>query len=210
METPWPTPTRAAFMPIAQSLIHMARRLYSHEDFGSNSTRVRARRHHHRPVSGAGPTWPSKCWICAATPSFISATENCTTSTSSTNARARRVLHYGSRLLDFERLHTLSSFSAFFVIRAKSISSSADCIPIPSTKRPAMRSDDCADRILPLQALSRVRRVKYYDSETHTTDQQLHLRLDHHATVPMAGRKWIKRRNFYGTSLNASVWSAYW
>jgi len=63
-----------------------------------------------------------------------------------------------------------------------------------------MRSDDCAERILPLQALSSEtasREILRFPNPHHIRlpDQQLHLtRLDHHATVQMsmAGRSLLQ------------------
>ena len=88
------------YADLAQSLIHMARRLYSHEDFGVqldetvyalDATTIDLCLSVFPWATSAKPRPPSnsiRCWICAATspPSFISATENCTTSTSSTNS----------------------------------------------------------------------------------------------------------------------------
>jgi hypothetical protein len=232
------------YADLAQSLIHMARRLYSHEDFGVQLDET---------VYALDATTIDLClsvfpWahfrqtkaaiklhtlldLRGNIPTFIHISDG---KLHAVNVLDKLLPEPGAfyvmdrGYLDFERLHTLSSFSAFFVIRAKSNLKFRRLYSHPIDKTTGLRCDQTIvlTGFYPYKRYpAKLRRVKYYDSQTHTT----FVFLTNNFTLPAFTItqlykcrwqvelffKWIKQhlriKAFYGTSLNAvktQVWIA--
>ena len=176
------------YADLAQSLIHMARRLYSHEDFGVQLDET---------VYALDATTIDLClsvfpWahfrqtkaaiklhtlldLRGNIPTFIHISDG---KLHDVNVLDKLLPEPGAfyimdrGYLDFERLHTLSSFSAFFVIRAKSNLKFRRLYSHPIDKTTGLRCDQTIvlTGFYPYKRYpAKLRRVKYYDSETHTT-----------------------------------------
>ena len=174
------------YADLAQSLIHMARRLYSHEDFGVQLDET---------VYALDATTIDLClsvfpWahfrqtkaaiklhtlldLRGNIPTFIHISDG---KLHDVNVLDKLLPEPGAfyimdrGYLDFERLHTLSSFSAFFVIRAKSNLKFRRLYSHPIDKTTGLRCDQTIvlTGFYPYKRYpAKLRRVKYYDSETH-------------------------------------------